>query len=45
MKPLQFEEIAPHLKDPLVLVGFGLALVFGLYRALVRAGVVPATAR
>jgi hypothetical protein len=41
----EFAKIAPYLKNPLVLVGFGLLLVFGFYRSLVRAGTAPATKR
>ena len=34
-----FAEVAPYLKDPLILVGFTLFVVFGFYRLLVKKGV------
>ncbi len=36
-----FEKIAPHLTDPLVLVGFGLLVVFGFLAAVLRSGKIP----
>jgi hypothetical protein len=33
-----FSKVAPYLVNPLVLIGFGLFLFFGLYRALLKAG-------
>jgi len=38
-----FAEIAPYLQNPLVLVGFGLLLVFSLYRRVARADTLAAT--
>src|SRR4026209_701576 len=44
MGPLEsFAEIAPYLQNPLVLVGFGLLLVFSLYRRVARADTLAAT--
>lgn len=34
-----FKEIAPYLKDPLVLIGFVPFLLFNIYRALLKAGI------
>lgn len=36
-----FKEIAPHLANPLVLIGFALMLVFGMFRAVVSSGIIP----
>ena len=36
-----FGEIAPHLANPLVLIGLALLLVFGVHRALIRSGILP----
>ncbi|MGH9892028.1 MAG: tetratricopeptide repeat protein [bacterium] len=36
-----FGEIAPHLANPLVLIGFGLLLYFGVHRALIRSKILP----
>ena len=36
-----FEHFIPYLKDPLVLVGFALFLVFGTNRLLIRSGIIP----
>src|SRR5436305_8566609 len=33
-------EVAPHLANPLVLCGLVLSLLFGLYRVLIRSGVI-----
>lgn len=33
-----FSKVAPYLVNPLVLIGFGLFLVFGIHWALIRAG-------
>ena len=41
MEELQeFAKIAPYLKHPLVLVGFGLLLVFALHRGLIKSGII-----
>jgi len=34
---LEFSKIAPYLFNPLVLIGFGLFLFFGIHRALIGA--------
>ena len=34
-----FSKIAPHLANPLVLVGFVLLLFFGVHRTLIRSGI------
>jgi tetratricopeptide (TPR) repeat protein len=34
-----FSEIAPHLANPLVLVGFVLLLFFGIHRTLIKSGI------
>jgi Flp pilus assembly protein TadD len=36
-----FKDIAPYLSHPLVLIGFGLFLVFGIQRTLLKAGIIP----
>jgi len=36
-----FGEMASHLANPLVLIGFALLLVFGVHRALLRSGILP----
>lgn len=36
--PAEFADIAPHLANPLVLVGFVLLLFFMIHRALIRSG-------
>jgi protein O-GlcNAc transferase len=36
-----FGEIASHLANPLVLIGFALLLLFGVHRALIRSGILP----
>jgi tetratricopeptide (TPR) repeat protein len=36
----QFDKIAPYLKDPLVLTGFGLLLIFALHRSLIKSGAI-----
>jgi tetratricopeptide (TPR) repeat protein len=36
---IAFEKVAPYLTNPLVLIGFVLLLVFGLYQALIRSGI------
>lgn len=38
---MDFSKIAPYLSHPLVLVGFALFALFGLFRALLRARIVP----
>jgi hypothetical protein len=35
----QFSQVAPFLVNPLVLVGFGLFLAYGLYQGLLKAGI------
>jgi len=35
---VQFSKVAPHLVNPLVLVGFVLFLFFGIHRALLKSG-------
>lgn len=41
-----FAAIAPYLANPMVLIGFGLLLVFGVHRALIRSGILrPLSAR
>lgn len=42
---LNFAEVAPHLANPLVLVGFVLLLVFGVHRTLIRAGLLQPPSR
>jgi tetratricopeptide (TPR) repeat protein len=37
---MTFSEIAPHLANPLVLVGFALLLFFGVHRLLIRSGII-----
>ena len=39
---MQFEKIAPYLKDPLVLIGFFLFLGFLFCRYVIKQGIVPA---
>lgn len=39
---MQFEKIAPYLKDPLVLIGFFLFLAFLFCRFLIKQGIIPA---
>jgi|SRR5271157_2255599 len=34
-----FRDIAPHLANPLVLIGFALFLAFGIQRTLLKAGI------
>jgi hypothetical protein len=42
----QFSKIAPYLENPLDLVGFCLLLLFGIYRVLLKAGLlVPLSQR
>ena len=36
-----FKAIAPHLSNPLVLIGFVLLLFFSLHRTLLKAGIIP----
>ena len=36
-----FGEMASHLANPLVLIGFALLLFFGVHRALLRSGILP----
>ncbi|MBA2593117.1 MAG: hypothetical protein H0U97_13050 [Gammaproteobacteria bacterium] len=36
-----FGEMASHLANPLVLIGLGLLLFFGVHRALLRSGILP----
>jgi hypothetical protein len=36
-----FARIAPYLSDPLVLVGFALMLLYGLFYALISSGLIP----
>ncbi len=36
-----FQAIAPYLTNPLVLAGFALFLLFGVHRALLKAGIIP----
>jgi hypothetical protein len=36
-----FDKIAPHLANPLVLVGFVLLLFFGIHRALIKSKLLP----
>lgn len=42
---MNFEQIAPYLKDPLVLTGFVLVLFFGFGRAILKAGIIPPLTR
>ncbi len=39
--PSAFAKVAPFLEHPLVLVGFGLFLLFGLFRVLIKTGIIP----
>jgi len=45
--PMQFEQVAPYLSNPLVLIGFVLSLMFSVHRALIKSGIIkppsPAT--
>lgn len=41
---MSFSDVAPYLKDPLVLVGFALSLFFGLARSMIRGGVIKPVA-
>jgi hypothetical protein len=36
-----FKDVAPYLTQPLVLVGFVLLIVFGVYGALLKASIIP----
>ena len=36
-----FEQIAPYLSHPLVLIGFALSLLFGTYKQLIKSGIIP----
>ena len=36
-----FAKVAPYLTNPLVLIGFGLMLLFGIYWALIQSGIFP----
>jgi hypothetical protein len=36
-----FAGIAPYLAHPLVLVGFGVLLVFAVHRSLIKSGIIP----
>ena len=36
-----FSEFASYLTDPLVLVGFGLVLLYGIHRTLIKSGILP----
>jgi hypothetical protein len=38
---MDFQKIAPYLSNPLVLIGFGLLLFFGLHRVLVKSKILP----
>lgn len=38
---MNFQNIAPYLQDPLVLIGFVLLLFFGLTRSILKAGIIP----
>jgi len=38
---MDFENIAPYLQDPLVLIGFVLLLFFGFGRAILKTGIIP----
>jgi hypothetical protein len=44
---MRFEEVAPYLSNPLVLIGFVLSLMFSVHRALIKSGIIqppdPAT--
>ena len=42
---LSFGDIAPYLQHPLVLVGFGVFVVFGFYRVRVGAQILPQVSR
>ncbi len=42
---MDFEKIAPYLKDPLILVGFFLFLAFLLIRGLLKTGIIPTLTR
>lgn len=37
----QVWNVIPYLDNPLSLVGFGLLLLFGLYRVLIKSGILP----
>jgi hypothetical protein len=36
-----FEKVGPYLKDPLILIGFFLLLAFGLFRLVIKKGLIP----
>ncbi len=36
-----FGQVAPYLTHPLVLAGFGLMLVFGIHKEIVKSGLLP----
>lgn len=38
---IDFTKIAPFLTHPLVLAGFALFLLFGLFRVLIKATIIP----
>jgi len=40
-EPTRFEKVAPYLKHPLVLIGLGLLLFFGIHRQLIDSGIIP----
>jgi len=42
---IDFEKIAPYLKDPLILIGFFLFLAFLFARAIIKAGIIPQLSR
>lgn len=42
---VNFEKIAPYLKDPLILIGFFLFLAFLLTRTLLKTGIIPTLTR
>jgi len=40
-----FSKIAPYLENPLVLIGFTLFLVLGIYRRVLKSGILPAVSK
>lgn len=42
---IEFDKIAPYLKDPLVLIGFFIFVVFLFLRILIKHGIVPTLAK
>lgn len=45
MDKLNFENIAPYLKHPLVLSGFAIFLLFLFFRTTIKSGLIPTTSR